>query len=243
MSRNPPWMRDELILALDLYFQVNPLHSSESHPEIEALSRLLNALPLHAERPDEVVFRNPNGVYMKLCNYLRLDPTYHGRGLSRGGKQEEEIWKEFAGDRHRLHEIANAIRQGYRSIKSKDLSTEVPSPDEEFLEGRILTALHKRRERNPTVVRRKKATVLHQTGRLACEACDFDFEVRYGQLGTGFAECQHRAPLSQLGGATRMTLDELAIICANCHRMIHRSRPMLSVDELRRLLVARTVAI
>jgi 5-methylcytosine-specific restriction enzyme A len=112
----------------------------------------------------------------------------------------------------------------------------------EFLEGRILTALHKRRERNPTVVRRKKATVLHQTGRLACEACDFDFEVRYGQLGTGFAECQHRAPLSQLGGATRMTLDELAIICANCHRMIHRSRPMLSVDELRRLLVARTAA-
>lgn len=41
MPRNPTWARDELILALDLYFQVDPIHTSERHPKILELSRLL----------------------------------------------------------------------------------------------------------------------------------------------------------------------------------------------------------
>jgi predicted HNH restriction endonuclease len=31
-------------------------------------------------------------------------------------------------------------------------------------------------------------------------------------------------------------LDDLAIVCSNCHRMIHRTRPMMSVEEFRELL-------
>jgi hypothetical protein len=72
--RNPNWARDEIILALDLYFRVNPLTTSKSHPEIVALSELLNKLPIHSDRPDIEKFRNQNGVYMKMCNILRLDP-------------------------------------------------------------------------------------------------------------------------------------------------------------------------
>lgn len=102
MVRNPAWTSDELILALDLYFRVNPLHTSEKNPEIQALSRLLNELPVHKERPEPAQFRNPNGVYMKLCNYLRFDPDYKGKGLTRGGRQEEQIWREFATDRIKL---------------------------------------------------------------------------------------------------------------------------------------------
>jgi len=92
MAKNPPWTRDELILALDLYFRHNPLHISKTHPEVIALSDLLNALPIFEERPDEEHFRNENGVYMKLCNFLRLDPDYEGAGLTRGGRLEEEVW-------------------------------------------------------------------------------------------------------------------------------------------------------
>ncbi len=41
MARNPRWSRDEIILALDLFFEVNPLHTSEKHPDIVALSDFL----------------------------------------------------------------------------------------------------------------------------------------------------------------------------------------------------------
>jgi len=89
--RNPLWARDELILTLDLYFQVNPLHASESHPEIWELGASLNLLPIHADRPDQEVFRNPKGLYMKRCNFLRFDRRHHGsrltliRGKGKGG--------------------------------------------------------------------------------------------------------------------------------------------------------------
>ncbi len=86
--------KEELILALDPYFRHNPLHVSKSHPDVIALSTILNDLPIHAEQPDALRFRNPNGVYMKLCNFLRFDASSHGVGLSRGVKAEEQVWEE-----------------------------------------------------------------------------------------------------------------------------------------------------
>jgi len=109
-TKNPPWTRDELILALDLYFDHSPSHISKSHPKVMELSQILNQLSIHVDRPDALRFRNANGVYMKLCNYLRLDPSYSGSGLTRGGKLEAEIWEEFAEDRQHLRTVAHAIR-------------------------------------------------------------------------------------------------------------------------------------
>ena len=81
----------------------------------------------------------------------------------------------------------------------------------------------------------KKETVLRDEGRLSCEACGFDFERRYGELGLGFIECHHRFPLGE-GEERETTLDDLALLCANCHRMIHRSKLTQSVEELQRAL-------
>ncbi|MCL5037299.1 MAG: restriction endonuclease [Chloroflexi bacterium] len=108
-KRNPPWTRDELILALDLYFKVNPAHISSSHPDVIRLSEVLNELPIHKVRPDSEKFRNPNSVYMKLCNFLRLDPTYHGAGLSRGSKMDIAIWDEFGNDPEQLNASVKEI--------------------------------------------------------------------------------------------------------------------------------------
>ena len=73
-ARNPSWVKDKLILALDLYFQFDPRKLSKVSPDVLALSKTLNELPLETERPDAPRFRNPNGVYMKLCNFLRFVP-------------------------------------------------------------------------------------------------------------------------------------------------------------------------
>lgn len=110
MARNPNWTREELILALDLYFKVNPLHTSEKTPEIIELSRILNILPIHKVKPDPDRFRNPSGVYMKLCNFLRLDPSYPGVGLDAGSKLDEEVWNEFFTNRRQLSLTANSIK-------------------------------------------------------------------------------------------------------------------------------------
>jgi predicted HNH restriction endonuclease len=108
--------------------------------------------------------------------------------------------------------------------------------DEEFPEGKILTRLHKYKERHSEAAKKKKARILAEEGILVCEACGFDFQKTYGQLGNGFAECHHLIPVSTLEPGYHTRFEDLAIVCSNCHSMLHRSRPLLSVIELRNLI-------
>jgi 5-methylcytosine-specific restriction protein A len=102
----------------------------------------------------------------------------------------------------------------------------------------VLTRIHHVRERNRDIVKKRKEQALARHKRLACEACRFDFAACYGEHGQGFIECHHTRPLHtlQLGEKTRLA--DLALLCANCHRMIHARRPWLELDQLRALLLA-----
>lgn len=195
------WTRDELILALELYFRVNPTHTSEKHPEIQQLSQILNSLPIHAKSDLRQNFRNPTGVYMKLCNFSRLDPSYKGEGLKAGSKLDSEVWNEFVDQKNRLIDVAKAIRPGANELgapRTEEQETELLSTDEEFAEGKVLSRLHKLRERNPFAVKMKKRAMLKKTGALRCEVCDFDFHKVYGTIKKAFAECDHTLPLSHI---------------------------------------------
>jgi 5-methylcytosine-specific restriction protein A len=101
-KENSDWTQDEHILALDLYFRINPNKISKTHASVVELSDLLNRLPIHPQVLRGETFRNPDSVYMKLCNFLRLDPSYKGKGLSAGSKGEEVVWNMYAGNRPEL---------------------------------------------------------------------------------------------------------------------------------------------
>jgi 5-methylcytosine-specific restriction enzyme A len=240
MSRNPDWTDDELIVALDLYFRCGRKWVSYTHADVIALSQLLNQLPIHDAQARDTDFRNPRSVSMKLSNFLSLDPHYQGRGLSRGSKRDKAVWDEFSNDIYRLVQTAAAISKNTTQIAETGGSYSADD-EETFPEGRILTRLHKQKERNRKVVEQKKRKVLQETSRLLCEVCDFDFAKTYGNLGYGFAECHHIVPIAQLDEQHHTRLADLAIVCANCHRMIHKSRPMLTTQELRAIVKHNTV--
>jgi 5-methylcytosine-specific restriction enzyme A len=73
-----------------------------------------------------------------------------------------------------------------------------------------------------------------------CEVCGFNFERVYGELGRGFIECHHEHPLAARDGASRQTtLDQLRLVCRNCHSMLHKGQPPESprtIDGLKKLL-------
>ena len=114
-------------------------------------------------------------------------------------------------------------------------SANIPPDIEEAAEGRVKLRKHKVRERNTRLVKAKKELVLKQTGKLACEVCGFDFLKTYGKLGAGFIECHHGVPLAELESGSVTRLSDLHLVCANCHRMLHRNNTM-SVVELRALI-------
>jgi HNH endonuclease len=103
-------------------------------------------------------------------------------------------------------------------------------------EGERRWRLHLMIERNRRNVERKKTQVKRDTGSLDCEACGFNFAKFYGDLGGDFCEVHHRLPLSQVDEPLCPDLNDLAIVCSNCHRMIHKTHPMMSVEKFRALL-------
>ena len=109
MPRNPTWTRDELIVCLDLYFRAGRKWLDSEHPDVIKLSQLLNALPIHPPESRNPDFRNPQGVSMKLGNFLSLDPQYEGVGLERGGSLDKEEWDEYADAHERLSQITQTI--------------------------------------------------------------------------------------------------------------------------------------
>ncbi|CAB3826528.1 hypothetical protein LMG3410_00536 [Achromobacter aegrifaciens] len=234
--RNPPWSRDELILALDLYLKHRSSLPGHESPEVIELSKLLNRMTGALGRSKADTYRNVNGVYMKLMNFRRLDPLYiHSgkKGLTRGNKDESEVWDFFSSNAAQLAQVCNAIRKG----SSRDDILELE--DEEACdapEGRILTRLHRYRERNKELVRKAKQAALKKHGRLACEACGFDFSAVYGPRGEGLIDAHHTKPLHTVADDHRSNIEDLALLCANCHRIVHARREWLTMQELRKLV-------
>lgn len=100
-------------------------------------------------------------------------------------------------------------------------------------EGQTKIVQHVRRERSRSLRRKRLALA---GGQPACEVCGFDFEQAYGERGRGFIECHHKIPLPEIDPATPTQLEDLALLCANCHRMVHASRPWITVEALKELL-------
>jgi len=235
--RNPKWHRDEIILALDLYFSPDRGSIDGKNPKIIELSGVLNALPLFINRPDQDRFRNPNGVTLKLSNFLAIDPNYLGKGMIGGSNLDKIVFNEFVNQKEHLKSTATRIKEivGNEILISEILGIE---EDEQTLndsvkEGQALYRLHKSRERNQEIVKRKKKQAILQYGKLECEICQFDFLAFYGEVGDGFIECHHRKPLSSMDISRNTTLEDLALVCANCHRVLHRNISTLSMQELK----------
>jgi hypothetical protein len=83
---------------------------------------------------------------------------------------------------------------------------------------------------------------------IQCSVCSFDFYAVYGKRGRGYIEIHHQKPIVQYEDQDtdkfiEQALQNVAPVCANCHRMIHREKnaPM-SVEELKQLVEqARTL--
>jgi YD repeat-containing protein len=126
-----------------------------------------------------------------------------------------------------------------RSITAAGDAGSAPLPDIDLDysadEGAAGERRHLQRDRDHTLRRMKINDVRSQGHKIACEACGFDFEATYGARGEGYIEVHHLRPLHD-SGPVRSRLEDLALLCSNCHRMVHRRRPWLRFDQLKRLV-------
>lgn len=231
-----PWLWDELVLACDLLVEHHWKTLDTTRPEVVALSKFLQLLPLHPVEKRPAGFRSPNSIRLKTDNILNWHPDRVTKKTN-GSALDRKVLEAFLAEPDRMRAAAESIRQGVRSGELIDLPPveEEVEQDISALEGRLLIRKHYARERNRKLRSQKIDKVLAQGSPIACEACDFDFARTYGPRGGNYIEVHHIVPLHHIG-ESKTRLDDLALLCANCHRMIHVSRPWLTVDELHVLL-------
>lgn len=236
--RNPDWTRDELIIALDYHLNHRNFDPRPQSKEIGELTQRIAKVgaALGLIRRGSLL-RTPESIAMKLRNFSSFDPQYtdSGRkGLTNGNRLEAELWEVFSGRPEEVARVAKGIlgltdASDAQALALDDLDFEAP-------EGRIMTRIHLYRERNRTLVKKKKAVALRMHGCLACEVCGFDFLQTYGERGREFIECHHTLPISLLGEHGKTSMSDLVLVCSNCHRMIHAQRPWWSIDDAREAL-------
>lgn len=232
--KNPPWTRDEHIIALDFYLSHLPNIPGRDSVEVQELSRVLNSLNSFLDHEKTEKFRNPSGVYMKLMNFRRFDPSYAGVGLAHGNKDEEVVWSLYADKPQELSKLASHIKQFSSAVEQ--VIPAIPDDEEEGNEGQVLSRVHRYRERDRTLVTKKKSRFLSEYPRLFCQGCGFDFEKKYGIRGRDYIECHHTKPVSELAVGETTKLSDLVLLCSNCHRIVHRKKPWLTIDELKELV-------
>ncbi|MER7541550.1 HNH endonuclease [Spirillospora sp. NPDC127506] len=236
-SRNPPWAWDELVLACDLVADNGWKDLYPPDPRVMELSDLLQRLPIHPMAERGAKFRNPNGVGRKTADIATRHPDYTGKPTN-GGALDREVLHAFLEDPERMKATAELIRAGVASGVLLDLPPVEDSRGDEggsVLEGRLLLRRHLVRERDPKLRARKIDQARKLRDGLACEVCGFSFERTYGSRGADYIECHHVVPL-HVSGETKTRLQDLALLCANCHRMIHRASPWPTPEQLRALV-------
>lgn len=138
-------------------------------------------------------------------------PILENRLVDFGGVQG---FINFVRQKHE-HQLGNIILDG-----------EI-TPTIEYEEGQRMV-----RERSFFVRNKKLVKEAKKHYGYICQACNFDFEKMYGVLGKDYIECHHIKPLFEYS-ASVSTIEDVRVVCSNCHRMLHRNKIALTVEELR----------
>jgi 5-methylcytosine-specific restriction enzyme A len=151
-------------------------------------------------------------------------------------KLDQRIWDLQGSGKFISAEVAERLEE----IWLERANTSIPplpeelSADEQYSEGAKRRILVNAYERDP----RARNKCIEYWG-VSCSVCDFHFQYFYGEIGQRFIHVHHLKPLAEIGEEYAVDpIEDLRPVCPNCHAMLHRQTPALSIEELR-TLVAR----
>ncbi|MHA3064599.1 HNH endonuclease [Acinetobacter sp. ANC 4641] len=123
-----------------------------------------------------------------------------------------------------FHELQNSKAFGFSSIDPKEVKL--------YAEGRDKTITLKTYDRS----QKARQACIDYFG-YNCTVCGFNFESKYGKIGRTFIEVHHLKPISEFNEEHLIDpIEGLRPVCANCHRMLHSSQQVLSIEELKALM-------
>ena len=114
------------------------------------------------------------------------------------------------------------------NVISNTITEEVETP-EQYFEGASQKVSVNTYERNAEA----RAKCIEHYG-YVCAVCSFDFQKFYGPIGKNYIHVHHIVPLSEINKKYKLDpLKDLIPVCPNCHAIIHKTQPVLTVEQLR----------
>ena len=128
----------------------------------------------------------------------------------------------------------NVSNPSYVSAPNRSIfgATDEVAASTVYAEGARMVVMVNRFERDSNA---RDACIAHYGSQ--CSVCDMSFLDRYGETMKDFIHVHHLVPLSTTGVTYQVDpIADLRPVCPNCHAVIHREDPPLSIGEARKLL-------
>lgn len=187
--------------------------------ELIAYTGIQNKIPFQSALLSALDFRNRAwGNAEKLSTLVDADNLE---------KYQIDLWNLF--QPYLLPDLFNGLPiTSYFENDTLDL-------DFESAEGKQKFIIHRKRERDSEIVDLKKS-IAFKSDNYQCFVCEFSFIEFYGEK---YIECHHNMPIHEGERVTK--LEDLILVCSNCHRMLHRKiyGKYLSPCELRSIIIKK----
>jgi 5-methylcytosine-specific restriction enzyme A len=233
-ARRIDWTWEEIVLACDLVAQNEWRQLDEGDHHVRELSSLLQKMSIHPLDVRLPSFRNFAGVAQKTRKIASVHPDYVGRP-SNGNKLDREVLLEFLADPQRMHSYAQMLRQAAANDELENVP-QLIGDEEDSLEGRYLLRMHRVWERKPAL-RAKKIRTVQARGEPLCAkpvASTSERPTEIAGRASSNVITWNRCTRPESG--PRLSINDLALLCSNCHRMIHRKPPWPTPAQLRDLI-------
>ncbi len=180
-------------------------------------------------------FRNrldTHGEY--FYTQIQLDGTHLSKFYEKGNIIAKCYHKDDMPDNSILEKDFDLLLTYYDKLVAVDLSER--NDDEKLtIEESKIRKLHTKFDRRGDLAFKVKKRKGYQ-----CEACGFTFVSKYGTLGEKYIEAHHLVTFCKLAeGKTALNIDkDFAVLCSNCHRMIHLLKDPSDITELKKIIQA-----
>jgi 5-methylcytosine-specific restriction protein A len=181
-------------------------------------------------------FPYDGGIDIQLNVLLNADESMLDISHLQKGRLAQQNWTPQMNGTSIRRELVQLLEEKWANYLQKPgISNQLLDPiitQETYLEGAATQVTQTRYERN---LQARIACLQHYG--FSCTVCDFNFEKQYGPLGKSFIHVHHVVPIALIGKKYQIDpVKDLRPVCPNCHAMLHKQEPQLSIEKLKKLL-------
>lgn len=125
--------------------------------------------------------------------------------------------------------VADEILEHIQNNKLTEFTVNSKEQIKVYSEGKTKTVTYTTYDRSPSA----RQACIDSHG-YDCVVCRFNFAEAYGEIGRNYVEVHHLIQIADIAEEYEIDpIKDLRPVCANCHRMLHKRRPALSIKELK----------